>query len=88
MGGAAERGDRAGADALVDVLGGKGAERRHEALREHQHRGAAADPVGERADRGGKRRGGDREADEVEAGDLDVGGALDGDRVESEMPGR
>ena len=36
-----------------------------QALGEQQHGGAAADPVAERADRGGQRRRGDGEADEV-----------------------
>ena len=66
--GAAEAGDRAGADALGDVLGRQRAHRRDEALREQQDSGAGADPVAERADGRGQRCGRDGEADEVEPG--------------------
>ncbi len=54
---------------------------RDQPLGEQQHRGAAADPVGDRADRLRQRLGGDREADQVEPGELDLGGGPDVDRV-------
>ncbi len=89
VGRAAEAGDRAGADPLADVLGRELAQRRDQALGQQQHRGAIADPVGDRADRLRQRAGGDREADEVEAGELDLAGLADPQRVRAgATPGR
>ena len=77
VGGAAERGHRASAHPFGDVLVGQRAHRLHHPLGEQQHRGARADPVGERADHGGQRLRGNGEADQVAAGDLDLARALD-----------
>ena len=65
--GAAEAGDRAGADALGDVPVRQRAHRRDQALGQQQHRRARADAVAERADRGGQAGRRDREADQVAA---------------------
>ena len=70
--GAAEAGDRPGADPLADVFGGELSEGRDQALGQQQHRCPLADPVGDRAHRLREGAGGDREADEVEAGELDL----------------
>ena len=70
--GTAEAGDRPGAHPLADVFGRELAQRRDQALGQQQHRGAVADPVGDRADRLRQRARRDREADEVEAGELDL----------------
>ena len=63
------------------VVGGQRAHRRHQALAQHQHRRALADPVADRADRGRQAAGGDRQADQVHAGELDLRGPLDGEPV-------
>ena len=72
MRGAAERGDRAGAHPLGDVLGGQRGHRRDHPLAEQEDRGALSDAVADRADGLRQGRRGDREADEVDAGQLDV----------------
>ena len=76
-----ERGDRAGANPLGDVLGGERRHRGDQALAEQEDRGALADPIADRPDRLRKGGGGNRQADQVDARELDLGGALDGEGV-------
>ena len=60
---------------------GRRAERRHEALRGHQHGAAVAHPRADLADRGGQAAAGHREHHEVDAGELDLAHGLGLDRV-------
>ena len=74
--GTGERGHRARPHALGDVGGRRGAERRHEALRGHQHGGAVAHARADLADGGGQARARHGEHHEVHAGELDLGHGL------------
>ena len=86
VGGAAQRGDGASADALGDVLGGKRRHRGDHPLAQQKDRRTLADAVADRAHGLRQRRRWNRQADQVDASKLDVGGPLDGERVRQLMP--
>ena len=81
VGGAAEHGDRAGRGALGGERRRQRAERRHQALGDDQHAGAARDPLAVRGEHRGQRLGGDGQHDEIVALEVELGGAQDADRL-------